>query len=84
MVFVNLRHCVQHEPQPTGASNRGFRYQRDEVSARKMSHRRGLFPTAAEGAVGLDHGYQAVGAGIGKVEFGGEQFAFGVEHFQIT
>ena len=42
------------------------------------------FPAPAEGAVGLDDGAEAIAAGVGEVELGGEEAAFGVEHFEIT
>ncbi len=41
-------------------------------------------PAAAERAVCLHYGFEAIGTGICEVEFGGEQAALGVEHFQIA
>ncbi len=43
-----------------------------------------LFPAAAEGAVGLDDGAETVAAGVGEVEFGGEEATLGVEDFEVA
>ena len=40
-------------------------------------------PAAAEGAVELDDGEEFVAADLGEAEFGGEEFLFVVEDFEV-